>query len=156
MTTYKISVVIQPFILEGKTFTLFNDFVVRSIGWSYKYTDVGIPSAQQIPVVPVKVSVGSFLVDAIDSNNLPLPQKVTAGMLECSVINTNIANSHKLEVDIYLSDKAGFNSHQLMSRPSITLPAIRLKPAAGSRSKASCDCSLQTLIARGCQDPSHT
>jgi hypothetical protein len=102
--TFQVSV--QPFIREG-TATMElggpnNVFWIKRISWEYKYIDVGVPGARQTPIEPIQVSVENILQDvkrALPPFTEPRP---IVGKIPFKVINTNLNNNHKLEVNFYL------------------------------------------------------
>lgn len=71
---------------------------IKKIDWEYKYVDVGAMGSQRTAVKPIQVSVGDILTDV----TRPLPEFIeprpVVARLPFKVINTNLANNHKLEV----------------------------------------------------------
>ena len=76
---------------------------IKSIDWEYRYIDVGTPGAVRARVKPIVVSVGDILKEA----QRPLPPFIeprpAVGELHFRVINTNLHNNHKLEVEFFIS-----------------------------------------------------
>lgn len=104
--TFTVSV--PPFIVEGGGIMdlggMNNVFWVKEIRWEYKYLDVGAMNARRIlPVKPIQVSVEGIL----NSATKPLPPfiepKPIVGRIAFRVINTNLQNNHKLEVEFHLN-----------------------------------------------------
>jgi len=100
------TVTVQPFIHEGSgTMDLGgmnNVFWVKHVGWEYKYIDVGYPNAKRKPIKRIEVSVGDILHKT--SRALPpfTEPRPVIGSLPFTVINTNLDNNHKLQVDFHL------------------------------------------------------
>lgn len=104
--SFKLSV--QPFIREGggvmELGGMHNVFWIKHIGWRYKYIDVGIPNAVPDPrIKPIEVSVENILTDA--SRALPpfTEPKPVIGRVRFKVINTNLHNNHRLDVEFMLN-----------------------------------------------------
>jgi len=100
------TVTVQPFLREGGgTMDLGgmnNVFWIKNISWEYKYVDVGVPGARKIPIQSIEVSVGDILKSAKRALPQFIEPRPIVAKIPFSVINTNLANNHKLEVTFFL------------------------------------------------------
>ena len=95
-----------PFIREGTGVLelggMNNVFWVKKISWEFKYIDVGVPGARRTEVQPIEVSVADVLKGVKRALPPFTEPKPIVGRIPFSVINTNLANNHRLDVDYYL------------------------------------------------------
>lgn len=104
------TVQVQPFIHDGGgTLDLggmHNVFWVKHIGWEYKYIDVGYPNAKRKPIKRIEVSVSDNRKFILDKATRALPPftepRPIVGSIPFQVINTNLDNNHKLQVDFHI------------------------------------------------------
>lgn len=97
---------VQPFIHDGGgTLDLggmHNVFWIKHIGWEYKYIDVGYPNAVRKPIKRIEVSVSDILNKATRALPPFTEPRPLVGSIPFQVINTNLDNNHKLQVDFHL------------------------------------------------------
>jgi len=100
------TVQVQPFIHEGGgTLELGgqdNVFWIKHIGWEYKYIDVGYPNATRKPIKKIEVSVADILHKATRALPPFTEPRFIVGSIPFRVINTNLDNNHKLQVDFHI------------------------------------------------------
>jgi hypothetical protein len=103
--SFKVSV--QPFIVEGGgTMDLGgmnNVFWIKEITWEFKYIDIGVPRARRLPVKEIEV----YVSDILNGVTKPLPPFIeprpVVAKIPFKVINTNLSNNHRLEVEFHLN-----------------------------------------------------
>jgi len=97
---------VQPFIREGagtlELGGMNNVFWIKRISWEYKYVDVGMPGARKTPIVPIEVSVDEILQNAHRALPPFIEPKPVVARVPFKVINTNLQNNHRLEVEFFL------------------------------------------------------
>jgi len=117
---------VPPFIIEGSGVMdlggMNNVFWIKEITWDFKYIDVGVPNARRLPVKPIEVYVSEILTGV----TAPLPPFIEprpiVGKIPFKVMNTNLINNHRLEVNFHL------NGVLVSSRPGCDpLPLKKMK-----------------------------
>lgn len=122
------TVSVQPFIREGRGVLELggdeNILWITKIEWEYRYIDVGVPRARRTPVKPIEIAVADVwpsVPGQTTSRPLPAvtePHPVRA-RIPFRVINTNLDNNHKLEVEFFLTG--------VLVKPRPGCPALPLK-----------------------------
>lgn len=97
---------VQPFIRENSATMdlggMNNVFWIKKVSWEYKYIDVGVPGAKKTPIIPIEVSVHDILQNAKRALPPFTEPRPVVGKVPFKVINPNLANNHKLDVEFYL------------------------------------------------------
>jgi len=100
-------VVVQPTLYEASNHLdlggMTNVLWVKEITWQSKYIDTGMYGAKKEVKAPIKVSVSDVLTD--DSHFYPpfIQPKPIVGRVDFKVINTNLFNNHRLEVEFFIT-----------------------------------------------------
>ena len=102
----QFSVFVQPFLHEGQGQMDLggpnNVFWVKQIEWASNYIDVGVPNAREISLKPVIVSVADILKEARRALPPFIEPRPLISSIPFRIINTNLSNNHKLEVEFRL------------------------------------------------------
>ena len=97
---------VQPFLHEGQGQMDLggpnNVFWVRQIEWASNYIDVGVPNARESVLKPLIVSVADILQEVKRALPPFIEPRPLIGSISFKIINTNISNNHKLEVEFRL------------------------------------------------------
>ena len=97
---------VQPFLHEGQGKLDLggpnNVFWVKQIEWASNYIDVGVPNAREIALKPVIVSVADILREAKRALPPFIEPRPMIGSIPFKIINTNLQNNHKLDVEFRL------------------------------------------------------
>jgi len=99
-------VTVQPFLHEGQGQMDLggpnNVFWIRQIEWASNYVDVGVPNASKAPLKPVIVSVADILHESKRALPPFIEPRPLVARIPFRIINTNLSNNHKLEVEFRL------------------------------------------------------
>lgn len=99
--------IVQPTLYEGTNSLdlggVTNVLWIKEIKWQYVYIDVGMYGAKRTAPQPIKVTVADILRD--DTNPYPpfIQPKPVVGRVDFRVVNTNLANNHRLEVEFLIN-----------------------------------------------------
>jgi hypothetical protein len=156
---FEIEIKVQPFIFKGLDFLVFNnpneEFIIDQVSWKFRYHDVGIPGARAVTLKPIKVTIGTILVNAETASQFNGPQKII-GTAPITVENTNIVNNHQLKVSLFLKGKnppilkVGTTSNKNTWAGACPIGETN-KTSPSSR----CDCPIDLIVTQGCKVPTH-
>lgn len=100
------TITVPPFIREGggtlELGGMNNVFWIKKVSWEYKYVDVGVPGARRTPILPIEVSVADILQNSKRALPSFIEPRPIVGKIPFKVINSNLSNNHRLEVEFYL------------------------------------------------------